>query len=205
MFRQLRRVGALPALLIALLSAPAYADQIEQHDSLVQKYVTEQHANPLVADCAAHASFVVSTSSYYDRAEFPENTLDNEHAQTQPWNEAFDNGKQRIKVDTMVTITGQGYRKDPHAAPDPLTFKCGYVDNKMLAFSYNDPVPSAVSHSGKKGHGKTGKNTHRSKKTHAASGSASKRGTTAHVHSGKSGSAKKPASEGKQPAAKSTN
>ncbi len=194
------RVGTLLISLTVLPALTAHADQLEQHDNLVQKFVNEQHASPLVADCAAHASFVVSTSSYFDHAEFPANTLDDEHAKTQPWNDAFDSGKQRIKVDTIVTVTGEGIRKDPQAAPESLTFKCGYVDNKMLAFSYNDPVPSAVSHASTNGkhHGKPVRGANGSKGSHAQA--SSKHGTKAHAQPAKGRAVKKPASKTKKAA-----
>ena len=191
------RVGTLLISLTVLPALTAHADQLEQHDNLVQKYVNEQHASPLVADCAAHASFVVSTSSYFDHAEFPPNTLDDEHAKTQPWNDAFDTGKQRIKVDTIVTVTGEGFRKDPQAAPESLTFKCGYVDNKMLAFSYNDPVAPAVIHASAKHHGKPVRGAHGSKGTHVQAG---KHGTKARAQPAKSRVVKKPVSKTKKAA-----
>lgn len=160
-FRRRCLAGILFQIGLALAMSPSYADQLEQHDSLVEKYIAEQHANPLVADCAAHAVFVVSTSNYYDHTDFADNALDDEHATVQPWNDAFDNGKQRIKVDTIVTLDGQGFRKAGQGEPDALKFKCGFLDNKLLAFSYNDPVPPAVAggHASKR-HGKGGKNTH---------------------------------------------
>ena len=191
------RVGTLLISLTVLPALTAHADQLEQHDNLVQKYVNEQHASPLVADCAAHASFVVSTSSYFDHAEFPPNTLDDEHAKTQPWNDAFDTGKQRIKVDTIVTVTGEGFRKDPQAAPESLTFKCGYVDNKMLAFSYNDPVAPAVSYASAKHHGKPVRGAHGSKGTRVQAG---KHGTKARAQPAKSRVVKKPVSKTKKAA-----
>jgi hypothetical protein len=206
MSRQLRRFSALPAVLLALLSLPAHADQVEQHGNLVQKYITEQHANPLVADCAAHANFVVSTSTYYDRADFPPDTLDDEHAKTQPWNDSFDNGKQRIKVDTIVTITGQGYRKDANSTAEPLTFKCGYVDNKMLAFSYDDPGAPAAAQVSSRHHGKAGKNGRHSKKGHAGKVSAGKRGTSHSKtsHGGKTAKTGKTVAKRKTAAKKTT-
>jgi hypothetical protein len=160
-FRRQLLAALLSPIFLLLAAAPASADQLEQHDSLVEKYIAEQHADPLVADCAAHAVFVVSTSSFYDHADFADNALDDQHATVQPWNDAFDNSKQRIKVDTIVTVDGLGFRKTGHDEQDPLKFKCGFFENKLLAFSYNDPIPPAVaagSHG--KRHGKGGKNSH---------------------------------------------
>jgi len=162
-------LGAVSSILFAVLATTSHADQLEEHDSLVQKYISEQHANPLVADCAAHAVFVVSTSNYYDHVDFADTALDDQHATVQPWNDAFDNGKQRIKVDTIVTVNGQGMRKGGTGTPDALTFKCGFLEDKLLAFSYNDPVAAS---SGTGAHGKRhGKGT-RSTHGHSAHGAA---------------------------------
>lgn len=154
-------LGAVASLMLAVLTAPSHADQLEEHDNLVQKYITEQHASPLVADCAAHAVFVVSTADYYDHVDFADGALDDQHATVQPWNDPFDNGKQRIKVDTIVTIDGIGIRKSGQGTPDALKFRCGFLDQHLLAFSYNDPLAKAAHATthGKR-HGKGGRNTH---------------------------------------------
>jgi len=181
-FRRQCLIGALSHIFLALFAVPAHADQLEQHDSLVEKYITEQHASPLVADCAAHAVFVVSTSNFYDHADFADNALDDQHATVQPWNDAFDNGKQRIKVDTIVTIDGQGFHKSGQGEPDALKFKCGFFDNKLLAFSYNDPVPPAVAGGHSRRHGKGTRSTHGSHAAHTTHGSK----TASSTHSSKS-------------------
>jgi len=191
-FRWRLVVGTLSQILLFMPAASAHADQLEQHDSLVEKYITEQHANPLVADCAAHAVFVVSTSSFYDHADFADNALDDQHATVQPWNDSFDNGKQRIKVDTIVTIDGLGFHKTGHGDQDPLKFKCGFFDNKLLAFSYNDPVPPAVAASTSKHHGKGGRNTRGGKSAHGTKNAkaTSHKGTAHTAPAGKSAAPK---------------
>ncbi|CAB3785939.1 BspC domain-containing protein [Pararobbsia alpina] len=150
------------ALLLAasLTSLPAIADQLEQHNDLVSKYINEQHANPIAADCAAHAVFIIGTSPIYDHVDFGDDALTDAHASIEPWDGAFGAGKQKIKVDTMVEIEGLGYRKGGGDKPDALSFRCGYADNKMLAFDSNEPNPGA-SGSKKRGgrgwaHGKHG-------------------------------------------------
>lgn len=97
-------------------------------------------ANPMVAQCAAHASFIVGTSSAFDHVQFPSSSFNSAHAAVKPWNNAFDQRKQRVKVDSIVTVEGIGVRKNGSTSPDALKFRCGYVDAQMLAFSWNDPV-----------------------------------------------------------------
>jgi hypothetical protein len=144
------------ALLLAasLTSLPASADQLEQHNDLVSKYINEQHANPIAADCAAHAVFIIGTSPIYDHVDFADDALTDAHASIEAWDGAFDTGKQKIKVDTMVKIEGLGYRKGGGDKADALDFRCGYADNKMLAFDSNEP--SSGGGSGGKKHGKGG-------------------------------------------------
>lgn len=118
-----------------------WADQLEQHNKLVNQFVIQMHANPLIADCAAHGNFVVGTSIAFDRVEFPPDSFDNSHSSITPWNSSFDTDKQRIKVDTIVTVEGLGIPSSGPSVPVNLKFRCGYVGTQMLAFSWNDPVP----------------------------------------------------------------
>lgn len=156
MLRQiLRWASHVPACLALALAAPVHADQLEQHNDLVYQYVNDQHANPFVADCAAHAVFIVSTTTLYDHIDFPDSAFDAGHASVVPWHSSFDSGKQRIKVDTVVQVEGLGFRKAEHDSPDALKFRCGYFDNKMLAFSWNDPVPPARPRSSGRAHSRS--------------------------------------------------
>jgi hypothetical protein len=193
------RLAACAASLTLVFALPANADQLDQHNDLVNTYITQMHADPLVADCAAHGNFVASTSTALDHVEFPPSSFDTAHATVTPWNDSFDEGKQRVKVDTIVTVDGIGIPHDSNASPYDLKFRCGYVDNQMLAFSWNDPVPAArpraepggSSHSSAHGHGK-----HSTKKS---TGKTSKGGA-----SGKSGSASKSKSSSKASTKKTT-
>ncbi|KVN35625.1 hypothetical protein U0E23_25350 [Burkholderia stagnalis] len=141
--RILRAFGKLAACVTGLslaLPAPVLADLLDQRSELISKFVNDMHADPLVADCAAHGSFIASTSSAFDRVDFPPNAFESGNAAVTPWNDAFDQGKQRVKVDNIVTVEGLGIRNGG-GEPAPLKFRCGYVGQQMLAFSWNDPVP----------------------------------------------------------------
>ncbi|MGU7781987.1 BspC domain-containing protein [Burkholderia sp. PU8-34] len=142
--RILRAFGKLAACVAGLslaLPAPVLADLLDQRSELINKFVNDMHADPLVADCAAHGSFIASTSSAFDRVDFAPNAFDSGNATITPWNDSFDQGKQRVKVDNIVTVDGLGIPKDG-GNPAPLKFRCGYVGQQMLAFSWNDPVPA---------------------------------------------------------------
>ncbi len=143
LLRPIAPLAAVAASLLLAFPAPAFADQLEQHDELASKFIKDMHADPLVADCAAHANFVASTSTAFDHVDFPPGSFDSPHASVTPWNDSFDEAKQRVKVDIIVTVEGLGVRQDGRGEPDDLKFRCGYVGTQMLAFSWNDPVPAA--------------------------------------------------------------
>jgi hypothetical protein len=103
-----------------------------------------------------------------------------------PWNDSFDEGKQKVKVDSIVTVEGLGI---PQAGGDPsqLKFRCGYVGQQMLAFSWNDPVPPLRARS------TASSGAHSAQGKHAASDKGSKRGSSGKTKgsaSNKSGSKK---------------
>jgi hypothetical protein len=141
--RWLRLVGGLVAIATVASATTVFADTLDERNELVNHFVSDLHANPLMADCAAHGSFVASTSTAFDHVEFPASSFDSAHGSIEPWNDSFDDGKQRIKVDNVVTVEGLGVSKDGQQDPEPLKFRCGYVGSQMLAFSWNDPVPPA--------------------------------------------------------------
>ncbi|WNC88643.1 hypothetical protein RI103_13105 [Paraburkholderia sp. FT54] len=179
LLRLLGRLATCAASLSLICSAPAFADQLEQHNDLVNKFVNDMHADPLVADCAAHGNFVASTSTAFDHVEFPPSSFDSMHASVTPWNDSFDEGKQRVKVDNIVTVEGLGIRQSGGGDPADLKFRCGYVGAQMLAFSWNDPVPAARARSSEPSGSRASSGKHKSAKgKHSASGNTTKKATT---------------------------
>ncbi|QGZ61069.1 BspC domain-containing protein [Paraburkholderia acidisoli] len=199
------QLAACAASLMIAAAPLAHADQLDQHNDLVTNFVTQMHADPLVADCAAHGDFVASTSSALDHVEFPPTSFDSAHSSITPWNDSFDEGKQRVKVDTIVTVEGVGVSKDSGSSPYDLKFRCGYVGQQMLAFSWNDPVPPArarsesraTSHGSAHGKGKhvvkkggkgsskkatSSKSSHKSTASSGKSKSTAKKSTTKKKH-----------------------
>jgi len=151
-------------------SASPASTQLDQRNELVNTYITTMHADPLVADCAAHGNFVASTSSVVDHVEFSPQSFDSAHATVTPWNDSFDEGKQRVKVDTIVSVEGTGISQHSGDPPFDLKFRCGYVDNQMLAFSWNDPVPPARARSSEGAPSATGNASVRGKQAGSAKG-----------------------------------
>ncbi len=178
LLRLVGRFAAIAASSMLVCTAPAFADQLEQHNELVNRFVHDLHADPLVADCAAHANFVASTSTAFDHVEFPPSSFDSAHSSVTPWNDSFDEGKQRVKVDSIVTVEGLGVPQSGSGSPMDLKFRCGYLGTQMLAFSWNDPVPPARARS-------------------ASSGSHKKKGSKGKHSSGKKSTGKVSAATGK--------
>lgn len=150
----------------------AHAFTLEQHRALVDKFINERHADPLVADCAAHASFVVATLPGYESVEYNDTALDPTHAKVEPWSGPFDDRKQRVDVTQMVTLDGVGKRTTGQT--DEIHIRCGYADGRMMGFDYTSPLPQVetpVRRASKssKAHGKS---------SHVASKSGAKRSTT---------------------------
>ena len=180
--RLLRLVGRLAVCASLACAASAFADSLDERNELIHHFVIDFQANPLIADCAAHGNFIASTSSAFDRVEFPATSFDAAHSSIEPWNDSFDEKKQRIKVDNVVTVEGQGMPKSGERDPTPLKFRCGYVGSQMLAFGWNDPVPPlrarAEPHPARSTKGKHGaKSTASSGKTKSAAKSTSKSST----------------------------
>ena len=178
LLRLVGRFAAIAASSMLVCTAPAFADQLEQHNELVNRFIHDLHADPLVADCAAHANFVASTSTAFDHVEFPPSSFDSAHSSVTPWNDSFDEGKQRVKVDSIVTVEGLGVPQSGSGSPMDLKFRCGYLGTQMLAFSWNDPVPPARARS-------------------ASSGSHKKKGSKGKHSSGKKSTGKVSAATGK--------
>ncbi|KDR25840.1 MULTISPECIES: hypothetical protein [Caballeronia] len=186
--RLLRLVGRLAVCASLACAVSAFADSLDERNELIHHFVTDFKANPLVADCAAHGNFIASTSSAFDHVEFPPASFDASHSAIEPWNDSFDEKKQRIKVDNVVTVEGQGMPKDGGSDPTPLKFRCGYVGSQMLAFGWNDPVPPLraraeprSTHATKGKHGaKTKASSGKSKTTSKSSTKSTKKSTKKH-------------------------
>ncbi|CAB3782306.1 hypothetical protein LMG28688_01475 [Paraburkholderia caffeinitolerans] len=203
------RLAACAVSLTFVCTLPAQADPLDQDQAtqagpidqpgdlagrqsdLANTFVTQMHADPLVASCAAHGNFIASTSDALDHVEFPPSSFDSAHSTVTPWNDSFDEGKQRVKVDTIVTVDGIGIPKDSSHGPYDLKFRCGYIGQQILAFSWNDPVPplrarsesraaagGTAAHASSKHSTKSKKTTGKSKKTTASSKSGHKSSAT---------------------------
>ncbi|AHN74217.1 MULTISPECIES: BspC domain-containing protein [Pandoraea] len=180
--RAVRQVAASASIAVAApfclsaFAAPAQAFTLEQHRALVEQFINTRHADPLVADCAAHASFVVATLPGYESVEYADNALDADHAKVAPWSGPFDDRKQRVDVTQMVELDGIGKRTTGQT--DNIHIRCGYADGRMMGFDYTSPLPQVEQpvKRASRGHtrGKASHATAKSGKRSAAKSSGSK-------------------------------
>jgi hypothetical protein len=104
------------------------------------------NAAPDVADCAAHASWVIPRSASYDALKLPTGALGPDQATVAPWEGRFSQGKQAVPVKTVVTFQATAHKRS--AAPaqwDPIQVRCGYDDGMMLAYEMLDASGAAIS------------------------------------------------------------
>ncbi len=95
-------------------------------------------ANADVADCAAHASWVVPRSASFDALKIPSGALGADQAQVMPWSERFSPVKQAVKVSSVVLFDAQGHQRGATDTWLPIKVRCGYKDGMMLAYELLD-------------------------------------------------------------------
>ncbi|VVD92263.1 hypothetical protein PTE31013_01698 [Pandoraea terrigena] len=190
-------MAAAPPLGLSVVPAPAQAFTLEQHRALVDQFVNTRHADPLVADCAAHASFVVATLPGYERVEYADDALDAEHAKVLPWSGPFDDHKQRVDVTQMVELDGIGKRTNGQT--DNIHIRCGYADGRMMGFNYTSPLSQVERPVTRAKRGSHGKATHASAKSgrHGTRTQSSRSKSSAKTSSQKASSTKKSATKKK--------
>lgn len=187
--RQVAGIAAVAApLCLSVFTTPVQAFTLEQHRALVEQFINTRHADPLVADCAAHASFVVATLPGYESVEYGETALDPEHAKVEAWNGPFDDRKQRVDVSQMVELDGVGKRTTGQT--DNIHIRCGYADGRMMGFDYTSPLSQVEQPVKRAARGKASHATSKSSK-HGTTAKSSGSKSTAKSSSSKSSSTKK--------------
>lgn len=137
---QLRYATILLLLFSTTKHPPVQAFQISNKRQAIAATLIRQGVEPIIADCAAHASFVVPISQSYQKIEFNEDVLHAPSASIEIWNKAFGSRKQRIEVDKIVTIQCRAQEKNKKKNYRNLKLRCGYVKNMLLAFDFFDPA-----------------------------------------------------------------
>ncbi|HBO82508.1 MAG TPA: hypothetical protein DD502_30720, partial [Cupriavidus sp.] len=143
-----------------------------------------ENASADVADCAAHASWVVPRSATYDALKIPTGALAQDQATEERWESRFSSGKQSVVVSSVVTFAASAHRRSGEPQWQPVKVRCGYDNGMMLAYellnssgeTISEPAAApavATSHSKKKKGKSTAKASTSSKSSKASSTSKS--------------------------------
>ncbi|WP_153947625.1 hypothetical protein [Cupriavidus sp. U2] len=136
----------------------------EYRAQMREQLMKSENATADVADCAAHASWVVPRSASYDALKIPTGALSAGQAAEERWEGRFSPGKQAVPVSSVVTFNATAHKRKGEAQWQPVKVRCGYNEGMMLAYELLDSngdtitepaaapaVPTASSHSKKKG------------------------------------------------------
>ncbi|WP_420070567.1 BspC domain-containing protein [Cupriavidus gilardii] len=113
----------------------------EYRAQMRQQLMQSENASADVADCAAHASWVVPRSATYDALRIPTGALASGQAAVESWEGRFSRGKQAVPVTSVVTFSAAAHRRNGQSGQsrwDPVKVRCGYDDGMMLAYELLD-------------------------------------------------------------------
>lgn len=177
------------------------------------RLIKSENARPDVADCAAHASWIIPRSTNFDQFRLPTGALSNDQAKVEPWDSRFSSSKQgAVKVSSVVSFNAAVHKRGTGSDQwEPVKVRCGYDEGMMLAYELLDAngqpfaAPAAApSSTTARTHCRRG---HRCTATAAAHGKSSAKGkgaVKASVKSTKSGTAKTKSTTATKSTAKST-
>lgn len=104
----------------------------QTRDRLIQS----EGARPDVADCAAHASWIIPRSTNFDQFRLPTGALSNDQAKVEPWDSRFSSSKQgAVKVSSVVSFNAAVHKRGTgNDQWEPVRVRCGYDEGMMLAY-----------------------------------------------------------------------
>jgi len=181
----------------------------QTRDRLIQS----EGARPDVADCAAHASWIIPRSTNFDQFRLPTGALSNDQAKVEPWDSRFSSSKQgAIKVSSVITFNAAVHKRGTgNDQWEPVRVRCGYDEGMMLAYELLDAngqpfaAPAAPSSSTARTHCRRGHRCTTSAAAHGKTTAKGKASTKATAKSAKgSGAAKTKSTTASKSTAKST-
>ncbi|MCT7305546.1 BspC domain-containing protein [Ralstonia sp. L16] len=182
----------------------------QTRDRLIQS----EGARPDVADCAAHASWIIPRSTNFDQFRLPTGALSNDQAKVEPWGSRFSSSKQgAIKVSSVVSFNAAVHKRGTgNDQWEPVRVRCGYDEGMMLAYELLDAngqpfaAPAAAPSSSKaRTHCRRGHRCTTSAAAHGKSAAKGKASTKATAKSAKgSSTAKTKSTTASKSTAKST-
>lgn len=175
------------------LPAQGRVSLAEYRAQMRQQLMQSENASADVADCAAHASWVVPRSATYDALKIPTGALGADQATVAPWDGRFSQGKQAVPVSSVVTFSATAHKRSAQAQWEPVKVRCGYADGMMLAYELLDGSGTVISEPAAAPAVRSGTATRTSSKGHKGSKGASAKSTRS--TSSKASSSAKPASK----------
>ncbi|ANJ71925.1 hypothetical protein K6V72_02540 [Ralstonia insidiosa] len=108
----------------------------QTRDRLIQS----EGARPDVADCAAHASWIIPRSTNFDQFRLPTGALSNDQAKVEPWDSRFSLSKQgAVKVSSVISFNAAVHKRGTgNDQWEPVRVRCGYDEGMMLAYELLD-------------------------------------------------------------------
>ncbi len=116
----------------------------EYRAQMRDQLMKSENATEPVADCAAHASWVVPRSSKYDALKIPTGALTPDQASVERWEGRFSQGKQAVPVSSVVSFSATAHNRRGDADWQPIKIRCGYDDGMMLAYELLDSSGNIV-------------------------------------------------------------
>ncbi|WP_420992645.1 BspC domain-containing protein [Cupriavidus sp. 30B13] len=186
--------AATPPTKTVTLPAQGRVSLAEYRAQMRQQLMQTENASADVADCAAHASWVVPRSVTFDALKIPTGALGAGQATVEPWDGRFSQGKQAVPVSSVVTFAATAHKRNGEAQWEAVKVRCGYADGMMLAYELLDGSGTVISEP-------AAAPAVRSNARQAGSAKGHKGGKATKSGSGKAGSAKstgtgKPAAKG---------
>lgn len=160
----------------------------EYRTRMREQLMKTENATSDVADCAAHASWVVPRSATYDALKIPTGALAAGQATTEPWSGRFSPGKQAVPVSSVVTFNATAHKRRGDNEWQTVRVRCGYDDGMMLAYELLDSGGATVTEASGPPAAPDVNHTSASKSRKGSKGSASK--SSAASKSSKSASSK---------------
>jgi len=104
------------------------------------RLIKSEGARPDVADCAAHASWIIPRSTNFDQFRLPTGALSNDQAKVEPWDSRFSSSKQgAIKVSSVVSFNAAVHKRGTGGDQwESVRVRCGYDEGMMLAYELLD-------------------------------------------------------------------
>lgn len=197
------------------LPAQGRVSLAEYRAQMREQLMQTENASADVADCAAHASWVVPRSATYDALKIPTGALGAGQATVEPWDGRFSQGKQAVPVSSVVTFSATAHKRRAEAQWEPVKVRCGYADGMMLAYELLDgsgtvisepaAAPAVRSSGGSNTRQATSSKGHKgSKASKSGSGKATKSTSSSRSSSSKSTAKSSSAKTSKATASKST-